>query len=308
MERGYVKLWRKTLDSGLLTNPTAWQLFGYLLLSATRKPHKVIVAGSTIELAPGEIVTRRRKISEDLNISEQSVRTAISLLKANQVITTKATNKYTIISLVNWDVYQENAPADQPTESTINNQELTSKQPAYLNKNRENINTPPYPPSSGEEGGECESAESPVVEEKQGKPKRKASAPTGYSAEFEAAWSAYPRKVGKGAAWKAWQKCEIPADICDRIKWRKLDDDWQRDGGRFVPHMATWLNRAGWEDEGCKVVHAEPQETPAQIARRAEILAEYQPMIEYYKARGEWQNQYAVQHVMEDMLADEGLL
>lgn len=169
------------------------------------------------------------------------------------------------------------------------------------------INTP-LPPSSCEEGEERVPAESPVVEEKQGKPKRKASAATGYSAEFEAAWSAYPRKVGKGAAWKAWQKCEIPADICDRIKWRKLDDDWQKDGGRFIPHMATWLNRAGWEDEGCKIVHAEPQDTPAQIARRAEIMAEYEPLIQHYKATGNWQRRYEIEHMRDDQLSDEGLL
>jgi hypothetical protein len=26
-------------------------------------------------------------------------------------------------------------------------------------------------------------------------------------------------------------------------------DDWQRDGGRFVPYPATWLNARGWEDD-----------------------------------------------------------
>ena len=42
MERGFVKLWRRTLDSGILQHPTAWQVFGYLLLMANSKPHKRI--------------------------------------------------------------------------------------------------------------------------------------------------------------------------------------------------------------------------------------------------------------------------
>lgn len=45
MERGYVKLWRKCLDSGLIQNGPAWQLFGYLLLKTTHRPHRQIVGG-----------------------------------------------------------------------------------------------------------------------------------------------------------------------------------------------------------------------------------------------------------------------
>ena len=26
-------------------------------------------------------------------------------------------------------------------------------------------------------------------------------------------------------------------------------DEWKRDGGRFIPHPATWLNGKRWEDE-----------------------------------------------------------
>lgn len=66
-------------------------------------------------------------------------------------------------------------------------------------------------------------------------------------------WKKYPRRVGKGAAWKAWQKLHPSADVVGTmlaaLEWQRKQDDWLRDGGRFVPHPATWLNQTRWEDE-----------------------------------------------------------
>ena len=31
-------------------------------------------------------------------------------------------------------------------------------------------------------------------------------------------------------------------------KWRN-SDEWAEDGGRYIPHPATWLNGERWEDE-----------------------------------------------------------
>lgn len=67
-------------------------------------------------------------------------------------------------------------------------------------------------------------------------------------AEF---WAAYPRKVGKGAAEKAWIKArDRPplAEVIAALRRAMASDQWQRDGGQFVPHPATWLNQRRWED------------------------------------------------------------
>ena len=66
-------------------------------------------------------------------------------------------------------------------------------------------------------------------------------------------WAAYPKKRSKGAAEKAWIKLHPDEQLTGRIlaavKRAKTSDDWQKDGGQFIPHPATWLNRKGWEDE-----------------------------------------------------------
>lgn len=145
MEQGYVKLWRKCLDSGLLKNPTAWQLFGYLLLKATHRAHRQLVGGMVFDLQPGDVIFGRSKAADDLCVGEQSIRTALKLLEKLEIVTSKSTNKCTVISFVNWDRYQDEQPA--PNQQT--NQHLTSNQPApnqHLTTNKkerkkENIKT-----------------------------------------------------------------------------------------------------------------------------------------------------------------------
>lgn len=70
---------------------------------------------------------------------------------------------------------------------------------------------------------------------------------------FERFWAAYPKKRSKGAARKAWDKLHADstmlATILQAIQRAKQSEDWQKDGGQYIPYPATWLNAEGWEDE-----------------------------------------------------------
>ena len=70
---------------------------------------------------------------------------------------------------------------------------------------------------------------------------------------FEDFYRAYPRKVGKSAASKSWftlkPNTEMRATILAALEQHKASRDWQKDGGQFVPHPATWLNGKRWLDE-----------------------------------------------------------
>ena len=71
--------------------------------------------------------------------------------------------------------------------------------------------------------------------------------------EFDGFWSIYPKKAGKQDALKAWKKLkpghDLLAIIMTKLKAQSASHDWQKDGGKFVPHPATWLNGHRWEDE-----------------------------------------------------------
>jgi len=142
MERGYVKLWRKTLDSGLIQNPAALQVFTYLLLNATHRPYRQLVGTTIVNLEPGQVVTGRQAIAKECKLSEQNVRTALKLLENLEILTIKPTNKYSVISFVKWDTYQQEQPASQPTNQPASNQQVTSSQPAANHKQEQkNIRT-----------------------------------------------------------------------------------------------------------------------------------------------------------------------
>ena len=71
---------------------------------------------------------------------------------------------------------------------------------------------------------------------------------------FAAFWAAYPRKVGKEAARRAFAK--IPKEawplLVPAINAQKLSRQWQKDGGQYIPNPATWLNQGRWEDEAAE--------------------------------------------------------
>lgn len=78
---------------------------------------------------------------------------------------------------------------------------------------------------------------------------------------FNEFWKQYPKKVGKAAAQKAWKQVKPDAALFERmmraVGIAKKSDQWTREGGRFIPNPATWLNQGRWDDE--------PVESPNQM-------------------------------------------
>ena len=72
--------------------------------------------------------------------------------------------------------------------------------------------------------------------------------------DFTAFWAAYPRKIGKGAARKAYRSAVIgkrtdPKKIT--LAGEAFRDECKRLGTemKFIPHPATWLNAERYDDE-----------------------------------------------------------
>ena len=122
MNRGYVKVWRKIEDSGIMGNADLCQMLMYLMLKATHKTIKVAVGAQIVTLRPGQFFAGRRQLASALNSTEQKVRTCLKSLEKCGIINQQSTSKGSIISLINWDKYQSEQPAA--------NQQLTSTQPA----------------------------------------------------------------------------------------------------------------------------------------------------------------------------------
>lgn len=70
---------------------------------------------------------------------------------------------------------------------------------------------------------------------------------------FASFWSAFPNKKAKADAIKAWSKLKpseaLQASILKALEIQGQGEDWTKEGGRFIPHPATWINARRWEDE-----------------------------------------------------------
>lgn len=69
------------------------------------------------------------------------------------------------------------------------------------------------------------------------------------SLAFDQFWEAYPNKVGKKAAWRAWEKAKDRPPIealVQAIGRAQRSAQWQRG---YIPNPATWLNQGRWLDD-----------------------------------------------------------
>lgn len=74
-----------------------------------------------------------------------------------------------------------------------------------------------------------------------------------YAQSFAQFYQKYPKKRNKQTALRSWMKLKPDADLLEKImsslEKHKLQPDWQKDNGQFVPYPSTWLNQRRWEDE-----------------------------------------------------------
>ena len=72
---------------------------------------------------------------------------------------------------------------------------------------------------------------------------------------FQQFWALYPKKEGKGKAWEEWLKILPPpsekmvTQAQKVIDILKTTDQWQKEGGQFIPLPSTFLHQRRWEDE-----------------------------------------------------------
>lgn len=76
---------------------------------------------------------------------------------------------------------------------------------------------------------------------------------------FDVFWKAYPKKRSKEKAREVWQKLEPDEELLSKmlitIELGKASVDWNKKDlatgkkGQFIPYPASWLNSGGWDDE-----------------------------------------------------------
>ncbi|MCH5271602.1 MAG: hypothetical protein J1E83_12775 [Lachnospiraceae bacterium] len=155
----YIKIDRKILEWEWYKNLNTCRLFFHMLLKANWKDGRF----EGKEIKRGSFVTSIKKLAEETELTEDEVKTAIKHLIDTGEVTKQTTNKYTVITVSNYDLYQEVTKQNQNNSQTI---------PKLF----------------------------PTIEEKEGKKEKnkKALCKAEALALFESLWKLYPSKKGKG--------------------------------------------------------------------------------------------------------------
>lgn len=94
-------------------------------------------------------------------------------------------------------------------------------------------------------------------------------------AEF---WKLYPKKVGKPACLKAWKKLKPNAELFEQImaslQWQRESEQWNREGGRFIPNPLTWLNQGRWDSEPTETAGTATGKTGSTLDKLRRMYAE----------------------------------
>jgi len=139
MANGYIKLHRKMMEWGWYKDPNTLRVFLHLLLKANYAEAEFM--GHKIK--PGQVVIGRKALAEELEMTEQQIRTSLVHLKSTNEITIKSTNKFSVVTIVNWALYQ--CDNEKTTSKTTN--KSTNEQPTtnhnIRNKERKNIGGTP---------------------------------------------------------------------------------------------------------------------------------------------------------------------
>lgn len=104
MDEGYIKLFRSMTDWEWYKDSNTKAVFLHLLLNANWEDSRY----RGYEVPRGSVVTGLHSLSESLGISIKSVRTALKHLKATGEVTIKTTNRFSIVSIANWEKFQGN--------------------------------------------------------------------------------------------------------------------------------------------------------------------------------------------------------
>jgi len=140
MDNGWICLHRELWKWEWYKTPYMVHLFVHLILSANHENGR----WKGIEVKRGQCVTGRKALNKETGISERSIRTCLSRLEDTGEIVQKSTNQYTLVTICNYDRYQniifkndQRPTSDRPATDqrpTTNNNENNENNEKKKNK------------------------------------------------------------------------------------------------------------------------------------------------------------------------------
>lgn len=125
MDGSYIKLSRGLLDWEWYSDINTTRAFIHMLLKANWKDGNF----KGMVVPRGSFVSSVGKLASETGLTEREIRTAISHLKMTGEVTSKTTNKFTVFSVVKYDLYQANdkqSVSQEPSKRHSNDIQTTT--------------------------------------------------------------------------------------------------------------------------------------------------------------------------------------
>ena len=105
---GFIKLYRSSLDSAVFSNARTWQIWCWLLMQANWS-HRQLLNGTVLN--PGQMVISYDRLSRDIKCSKSTLFRVLRALQKCGNIELKPERSGTVVTIVNWDTYQQQEKA-----------------------------------------------------------------------------------------------------------------------------------------------------------------------------------------------------
>ncbi len=136
MSTGWISLHRNILNWYGFSDPKMLKLWIYLLIRASHKSRKYL----NIDIRRGQLITSRKRLSKELEMSEQMIRNRLKNLQKSGEITVKTTNKFSIVTICKYEYYQNKKIDKEPKKEPAKKSRRTNKKTTNnnLHNNLEN--------------------------------------------------------------------------------------------------------------------------------------------------------------------------
>lgn len=103
---GYIRLHRKLLENKIFNNERLLKVWVWCLLRASYTTRTVILGRQEINILPGQFITGQLRASDELKMPKSTVWDCLKLLVKLGYIDMKSGNKFSVVTVINWGLYQ----------------------------------------------------------------------------------------------------------------------------------------------------------------------------------------------------------
>lgn len=153
MSTGWVKLHRKIFKNKVVCKDSDhFMVWCYLLTNAIHSTYPIRFNGENIELQAGQLVTSLREIENETGVPKTTVQRIMKLFEEKNQIAMKKTFKKTLVTITNWNEYQDNGKNSNKKVGTLKSKKrdtdngksgtlknVVDKSDKHLNINNKNV-------------------------------------------------------------------------------------------------------------------------------------------------------------------------